>query len=107
MLLNIPFCTVSSLWFVTSCHTRIGLLKFNLITIITILLKYLTIFSFVSGFKNLEEEDKENCPLNEELSEQMNGFHEQLMGHVSLQALQAPAEEEEVILRTKIFSNFQ
>uniref|UniRef100_A0A6P7G955 Ryanodine receptor-like n=1 Tax=Diabrotica virgifera virgifera TaxID=50390 RepID=A0A6P7G955_DIAVI len=43
-------------------------------------------------FKNLEEEDKENCPLGEDLCEKMNGFHEKLMIHVSLQALLAPVE---------------
>jgi ryanodine receptor 2 len=45
-------------------------------------------------FKNLEEEDKENCPLGDELCEKLNEFHTRLMSHVSLQALQAPAEEE-------------
>lgn len=42
------------------------------------------------GFKNFEEEDKENCPIGEDLCEQMNVFHESLMGTVSLNALQVP-----------------
>ncbi|XP_060521135.1 ryanodine receptor isoform X2 [Cylas formicarius] len=46
------------------------------------------------GFKNLEEEEKENCPLGDDLCERMNNFHDQLMSHVSLQALQAPEEDE-------------
>ncbi|XP_057661319.1 ryanodine receptor isoform X14 [Diorhabda carinulata] len=45
-------------------------------------------------FKNLEEEDKDNCPLGEDLCERMNNFHERLMRHVSLQALLTPEEEE-------------
>lgn len=44
------------------------------------------------GFKNLEEEDKENCPLGDDLCERMNDFHDKLMSHVSLQALLAPQE---------------
>lgn len=48
----------------------------------------------ILGFKNLEEDDKENCPLGEELTERMNGFHDHLMGQVSLKALLAPPEEE-------------
>nr|CAI5848298.1 unnamed protein product [Callosobruchus analis] len=46
-------------------------------------------------FKNLEEDDKENCPLGEDLCEKMSNFHQLLMAHVSLAALQAPQEEEE------------
>lgn len=42
----------------------------------------------------MEEEDKENCPIGEDLCERMNGFHEKLMQHVSLKALLAPPEEE-------------
>ncbi|KAJ8920014.1 hypothetical protein NQ315_006545 [Exocentrus adspersus] len=45
-------------------------------------------------FKNLEEEEKENCPLGEDLCDRMNVFHDRLMNHVSLQALLAPQEEE-------------
>ncbi|KAG5899237.1 hypothetical protein JTB14_035422 [Gonioctena quinquepunctata] len=45
-------------------------------------------------FKNLEEEDKDNCPLGEDLCERMNNFHDKLMIHVSLQALLAPQEDE-------------
>lgn len=46
------------------------------------------------GFKNLEEEEKENCPLGDDLCERMNDFHQRLMAHVSLAALLAPQEEE-------------
>lgn len=48
----------------------------------------------ILGFKNLEEEDKENCPIGEDLCERMNVFHDKLMIHVSLKALLAPPEEE-------------
>lgn len=47
-----------------------------------------------TDFKNIEEEEKENCPLGDDLCERMNNFHNSLMTHVSLQALQAPVEEE-------------
>ncbi|XP_063236802.1 ryanodine receptor isoform X2 [Bacillus rossius redtenbacheri] len=49
----------------------------------------------ILGFKNLEDEDRENCPCGEDLSERLGGFHELLMGQVSLSALQEPAEPEE------------
>lgn len=42
----------------------------------------------------MEEDDKENCPLVEDLSEKMNSFHEKLMVHCSLKALQASEDEE-------------
>ncbi|KAJ8959408.1 hypothetical protein NQ318_022098 [Aromia moschata] len=51
-------------------------------------------FKRATGFKNLEEDDKENCPLGEDLCERMNTFHDKLMTHVSLQALLDPQEEE-------------
>nr|XP_049707621.1 ryanodine receptor isoform X34 [Helicoverpa armigera] len=44
----------------------------------------------ILSFKHLEEEDKENCPCGEELIARMNEFHESLMAHVSLHALQEP-----------------
>ncbi|XP_049853809.1 ryanodine receptor isoform X5 [Schistocerca gregaria] len=49
----------------------------------------------ILGFKNLEEEDKENCPCGEELRDQLNAFHEKLMSHVSLNALRDAEEAEE------------
>ncbi|XP_049775985.1 ryanodine receptor [Schistocerca cancellata] len=49
----------------------------------------------ILGFKNLEEEDKENCPCGEELRDQLNTFHEKLMSHVSLNALRDAEEAEE------------
>lgn len=49
---------------------------------------------FYLVFKNIEEEDKENCPLTEDLQERLNSFHEKLMEYVSLQALLNPPEEE-------------
>ncbi|XP_017777975.1 PREDICTED: ryanodine receptor [Nicrophorus vespilloides] len=48
----------------------------------------------ILGFKNLEEDDKENCPIGEDLCGKMNDFHEKLMHHVSLKALEAPPEDE-------------
>ncbi|XP_054285011.1 ryanodine receptor isoform X1 [Macrosteles quadrilineatus] len=48
----------------------------------------------ILGFKNLEEDDTENCPCGNELRESLNGFHERLMKHVSLVALQEPPAEE-------------
>lgn len=48
----------------------------------------------ILGFKNMEEEDKENCPIGDELCERLNIFHDRLMQHVSLKALLAPPEEE-------------
>ncbi|KAG8317291.1 Ryanodine receptor 2 [Homalodisca vitripennis] len=48
----------------------------------------------ILGFKNLEEDDTENCPCGNDLRESLNGFHEKLMKHVSLVALQEPAAEE-------------
>ncbi|KAJ8867413.1 hypothetical protein PR048_031214 [Dryococelus australis] len=48
----------------------------------------------ILGFKNLEEEERENCPCGEDLSERLNGFHGQLMNQVSLTALQEPVELE-------------
>lgn len=49
----------------------------------------------ILGFKNLEEEEKENCPCGEELRDQLNSFHERLMSHVSLNALRDAEEAEE------------
>jgi hypothetical protein len=48
----------------------------------------------ILGFKNLEGEERENCPCGEELSEQLAKFHEKLMSYVSLSALQEPEEPE-------------
>ena len=48
----------------------------------------------ILGFKNLEGEDRENCPCGEELSEQLQNFHDQLMSKVSLSALQEPQESD-------------
>lgn len=48
----------------------------------------------LTGFKNMEEEDKENCPIGEDLCERLSNFHEKLMQHVSLKALLAPPEDE-------------
>lgn len=46
----------------------------------------------ILGFKNLEEEEKENCPCGDELREKMNEFHDDLMSYVSLHALQEAAD---------------
>jgi hypothetical protein len=48
----------------------------------------------ILGFKNLEGEDRENCPCGEELSEHLSRFHNKLMSYVSLSALQEPEESE-------------
>jgi hypothetical protein len=48
----------------------------------------------ILGFKNLEGEERENCPCGEELSEHLAKFHERLMSCVSLSALQEPGEPE-------------
>jgi len=48
----------------------------------------------ILGFKNLEGEDRENCPCGEELSDQLSRFHGKLMSYVSLSALQEPEESE-------------
>jgi hypothetical protein len=48
----------------------------------------------ILGFKNLEGEERENCPCGEELSERLAKFHEKLMSYVSLSALQEPEEPE-------------
>lgn len=45
----------------------------------------------IIGFKNLEEEESENCPCGNDLRERLNYFHERLMNHVSLVALQEPS----------------
>ncbi|XP_050357853.1 ryanodine receptor isoform X1 [Nymphalis io] len=44
----------------------------------------------ILSFKHLEDDDPENCPCGEELVSRMNEFHESLMAHVSLHALQEP-----------------
>ncbi|XP_038217173.1 ryanodine receptor isoform X36 [Zerene cesonia] len=48
----------------------------------------------ILSFKHLEEEDKENCPCGEELIARMNDFHDTLMSHVSLSALQEPDSDQ-------------
>lgn len=47
----------------------------------------------ILGFKHLEDDDKENVPCGEDLIARMNYFHERLMSHVSLNALQEPVGE--------------
>lgn len=48
----------------------------------------------ILGFKNLEGDEKENCPIGEDLMGRLNDFHDHLMAHVSLKALLAPPQEE-------------
>ena len=48
----------------------------------------------ILGFKNFEDEDKENCPLADDLMERLSNFHDKLMVHVSLKALLAPENPE-------------
>lgn len=45
-------------------------------------------------FKNLEDDDTENCQCGTDLRNRMNEFHSQLMVKVSLSALQEAAEED-------------
>ncbi|KAK7790957.1 hypothetical protein R5R35_007854 [Gryllus longicercus] len=49
----------------------------------------------ILSFKNLPEDDKENMPCGEELIEALSTFHGDLLGKVSLNALQEPEESEE------------
>lgn len=49
----------------------------------------------ILGFKNLEEDDVENCPCGTDLREKLNDFHSRLMSQVSLTALQESMENEE------------
>ncbi|XP_014216363.1 ryanodine receptor-like [Copidosoma floridanum] len=42
----------------------------------------------ILSFKNIEEDDPENCPCGEDLIVKMNDFHSNLMSYVSLHALQ-------------------
>lgn len=47
----------------------------------------------ILSFKNLEEDDIENCPCGTELRDKLNAFHKGLMSQVSLTALQEAAAE--------------
>lgn len=47
----------------------------------------------ILGFKNLEEEEKENCPLGDDLREKLASQHDAMMTIVSLNALKEPEEE--------------
>lgn len=49
----------------------------------------------ILSFKNLQDDDLENCPCGLELKERLNDFHSRLMSQVSLTALQEPSENEE------------
>ncbi|GBP39010.1 Ryanodine receptor [Eumeta japonica] len=49
----------------------------------------------ILSFKHMEEEERESCSCGEELIARMNDFHESLMAHVSLKALQEPDPEEQ------------
>ncbi|KAF2882575.1 hypothetical protein ILUMI_23592 [Ignelater luminosus] len=60
----------------------------------------------ILGFKNLEEEEKENCPIGEELCERLNEFHDNLMGQVSLNALQVPEGDIEETSKPGTFTKF-
>lgn len=58
----------------------------------------------VLGFKNLEADDTENCPCGLDLRQNLNGFHEGLMKHVSLGALQEPPAEVSINLVKLLFN---
>lgn len=47
----------------------------------------------ILGFKNVEEEEKENLLCRDDLRERLNTIHEKLMKQVSLVALQIPSAE--------------
>lgn len=55
----------------------------------------------ILGFKNLENDDRENCLIGDDLRERMNEFNEKLMKQISLVALQ---ESDDVILQI-LFNN--
>jgi len=61
----------------------------------------------ILGFKNLEGEDRENCPCGEELSEHLSKFHSRLMSYVSLSALQEPEESEVRIFFSPLVRDIQ
>jgi hypothetical protein len=61
----------------------------------------------ILGFKNLEGEDRENCPCGEELSEHLSRFHNRLMSYVSLSALQEPEESEVRIFFSHLVRDIQ
>lgn len=52
----------------------------------------------ILNFKNLEEDDSDNCPCGEELIGKMNDFHCNLMSYVSLTALQEAADAAQEIV---------
>lgn len=52
----------------------------------------------IINFKNLEEEDIENCPCGNDLRDRLVTFHNELMGKVSLNALQEPQGEVSSVL---------
>jgi len=47
----------------------------------------------ILGFKNLEEEEKENCPCGDELRGLLQQFHDELIGKISLEGLQDPSDD--------------
>lgn len=47
----------------------------------------------ILGFKNLDNDDKENCLIGDELRERMNEFNEKLMKQISLVALQESEDD--------------
>lgn len=48
----------------------------------------------ILDFKNLEDDDIENCPCGVDLKDKLMEFHANFMGKVSLNALQEPEEAE-------------
>lgn len=58
--------------------------------------KYVLFFlqmNAILGFKNLDNDDKENCLIGDDLRERMNEFNEKLMKQISLVALQESEDE--------------
>lgn len=58
----------------------------------------------ILGFKNLDNDDKENCLIGDELRERMNEFNEKLMKQISLVALQE--SEDDVIILILYYNDY-
>jgi ryanodine receptor 2 len=70
--------------------TRIVVIR--LIPIITCII-FLPQMNAILGFKNLVNDDKENCLIGDDLRERMNEFNEKLMKQISLVALQESEDD--------------
>jgi len=57
----------------------------------------------ILSFKNLVNDDKENCLIGDELRERMNEFNEKLMKQISLVALQESEEDVNIQFMLSIY----